>query len=226
MFMLVVVFSILLTIVLLAIYWIVNLLFDGENGETVSGHSATAQVETTTKKELHSPQEERIEQEKPEGIPPERARSTNNQGVNLPYDTYYSYDRNFMAGNEEVPQDVTDSIASAVVSDYGAFADANYNEQGELDRWLVSNYAYGNPQLAAVYTMANKAGWIVDMQHFQIRHTTTGGEDVWKVSYELINEEGITMYLVQGYYDSVVDSIKPIEMTFTQEGMAAAPSMH
>ena len=81
----------------------------------------------------------------------------------------------------------------------------------------ANSYLYADQREASTLFMGQHAGWSIDYDRTEVFDPTTEGNEP-RVSVTWVTEDGQTAYIIEGYYDTFINAIKPNYTGTTEVG--------
>lgn len=81
----------------------------------------------------------------------------------------------------------------------------------------ANSYLYADQRAASTLFMGQHAGWTIDYDRTEVFDPTTEGNEP-RVSVTWVTEDGQTAYIIEGYYDTFINAIKPNYTGTTEVG--------
>lgn len=128
-------------------------------------------------------------------------------------------------GNHETKssdEDVTNifDLLNTALSESANTTSGDGGSEGEGDIGNIANfYFYGNDTIAANFVEGAHAGWTLSRDDVRVYEHSNPG--VKKIAAVLRTADGEPAYVLEGYYDPVIDAIKPTAANQTEAGFTS-----
>ena len=115
-------------------------------------------------------------------------------------------------GDDQLRQNVYNTVQEM----YDVFGSIPNPESPEFTN-AANSYLYADQRAANTLFMGQHAGWTIDYDRTEVFDPTTEGNEP-RVSVTWVTEDGQTAYIIEGYYDTFIDAIKPNYTGTTEVG--------
>lgn len=129
-------------------------------------------------------------------------------------------DKRAIASITDLVNTITESLSHANI-DPNADTPEGAQNQSDVVIGVANNYLYSNTRITGNLAEGIQHGWTVPQDRiFVFDHN----KNVKLVAVTLVTQNGKDAYLLTGYYDPVLDAIKPASGNLTKDGMMSVRS--
>lgn len=108
------------------------------------------------------------------------------------------------------------NVYNTIQEMYDVFGSVPNPESPEFTN-AANSYLYADQRAASTLFMGQHARWTIDYDRTEVFDPTTEGNEP-RVSVTWVTEDGQTAYIIEGYYDTFIDAIKPNYTGTTEVG--------